>query len=41
MRVNDTQLIKDLTEIMDNYRNDKVDYPWDAKAQRRKRTPLF
>lgn len=32
MRVNDEQFIKDLTEIMDNYRNDKVDYPWDAKS---------
>lgn len=36
MRVNDKQFIQDLLIIMDNYRNDKVNYPWDARSSQEK-----
>lgn len=31
MRVNNQQFVEDLQDILDNYRNDKVNYPWDAR----------
>ena len=42
MRVNDMQFCIDLLTILDNYRNDKVNYPWDAKStQERANEKLF
>lgn len=31
MKVNNERFVIMLTQIMDNYRNDKISYPWDAK----------